>query len=200
LVFTEEDSGSSQDNMITYSAYEGDAPCLSGGKPLRCQWELYDKQANIWQCDLKDMDKFTQLFVNGKRQHRARFPNYDYKEPIVIGNGYVNAVSGIVADPPLYPGQAPIGFTYNPDNFTTKTWEHPEEAILFIFSEYYWGNLMWRLSSINYNTSSIYFEEGGWQLSTKHFWFGTDIGPDSRFYIENVFEGTVNNWRLTLHF
>ena len=46
-------------------------------------------------CDLPEVGAgrldFTQLFVNGKRQIRARFPNYDHKNPLVSGTGYINA-------------------------------------------------------------------------------------------------------------
>ena len=47
------------------------------------------------QCALTEVKSehinFTQLFVNGRRQIRALYPNYDVQNPLVDGSGYINA-------------------------------------------------------------------------------------------------------------
>ena len=74
LVLTSEDSGSASAQVIYRAEHEGKA-ILSGGMPLKLQWEPY--QNGIYQARTPPGMKFDQLFVNGVRQIMARYPNYD---------------------------------------------------------------------------------------------------------------------------
>jgi hypothetical protein len=59
---------------ITYMAYPGEKPIISGGKKITGTWKTYKDQ--IMVCNISEVKegkwKFNQLFVNGKRQTRAR--------------------------------------------------------------------------------------------------------------------------------
>jgi len=82
LVFTAEDSGSHQE-PIRFVAYNKEKPVLSGGVKLKLIWKPYRNgifQANIPEAR-EDRPNFTQLFINGQRQHLARYPNFagDYR-------------------------------------------------------------------------------------------------------------------------
>ena len=82
LVFTPEDSGTSE-APISYMAYPQEIVTISGGRKLNCRWKPF--KSGIMQCSVSDGKQkplnFTQLFVDGKRQVRARYPNYDPQKP-----------------------------------------------------------------------------------------------------------------------
>ncbi len=76
LVFTDADSGTPE-TPISYAAYRGETPLLSGGKQIT-DWKK-DGKGQLWQADVPDVREgkwyFHQLFVNGQRRQRARTPN-----------------------------------------------------------------------------------------------------------------------------
>ena len=103
---------------------------------------------------------FTQLFVNGKRQIRARYPNYDASEP--GKSGYLlaaGAISSDVSSPNpeanadmTFAGEAARGIRFDPATFTKKRWANPQDAEIHIFQAAYWGNLQWQIKSIDLNS------------------------------------------------
>jgi len=186
-----EDSGTLE-SPITYLAYPGEIVTLSGGRKLECRWEPY--QNGIMRCRLPGFSgkriAFTQLFVNGKRQTRARYPNYDAENPLVSGKGYIDVGSEEEKWPP-------VEFHYNPETFTKKRWAKPQEAIVFLFPQDFWGNLQWRVKDIDWKAHVVRLGWGGFQINEQEFGrAATGIGRSrlykgafgSRFFIENVFE------------
>ncbi|MGH9454330.1 MAG: right-handed parallel beta-helix repeat-containing protein, partial [Terriglobia bacterium] len=196
LVFGPQDSGT-LDAPITYAAAPGEIVTLSGGRKITGHWQPY--RNGILQCHLPSRSlRFTQLFVNGKRQIRARYPNYDPQNPRVSGRGYVNAAGPIPDDVPAphpdpdqdmsFAGSAPRGIAFNPQTFTPKPWARPQEAVIHIFQAYYWGNLQWQLQSVDRTNYRLWFGRGGWQIGAKWSANPCAVNHHSRFYIENVFE------------
>ncbi|MHC4891689.1 MAG: hypothetical protein ACYTEO_19745, partial [Planctomycetota bacterium] len=179
LVFTPEDSGA-EGLAVIYKANPNEKVTLSGGKKLNCKWRPY--KDGIMVCELGEAKAgkldFTQLFVNGKRQHRARFPDYDDS---AIGwrgwSGYtypLEAIEDDVSDPdPLpnddmtYSGQPTPGIVYNRQTFTKKRWAKPQEAVIQILQAPHWGNLQWQIKSIDYDKHRIWFGHGGHQIGAK---------------------------------
>lgn len=86
VVFTPDDSGT-VDQPITYIA--DDTVTISGGVKLDLKWSPY--KAGIMQAEIPAAKqgklRFSQLFVNGKRQRRARYPNYNAENPLITGPG-----------------------------------------------------------------------------------------------------------------
>jgi hypothetical protein len=74
LVLAAEDSGKPGAPVLYRAAHEGKA-ILSGGVPLKLQWQPY--KDGIYQAKTPPGLEFDQLFVNGARQIMARYPNYD---------------------------------------------------------------------------------------------------------------------------
>jgi len=197
LVFGPEDSGTKEQPII-YAAYPGEKPTISGGKKLACDWKPY--RDGIMMCELPEVKEgklsFTQLFVNGKRQVRARYPNYDPSEPGVSGYIYVKAKvsDNLTPDSPdpdedmTFSGQGPKGVFYDPDTFTKKRWSKPEEAVMHVFQAAYWGNLQYQIKDIDWNHHIIWFGRGGTQMGAKWAHDPCVINHRSRFFIENVFE------------
>ena len=123
LTFGPEDSGT-EEGPVTYAAYPGEEPVISGGREIVADWKPY--RDGIMVCSLPQDDwsdpGFTQLFVDGKRQIRARYPDYDPSDPGI--SGYLTATG---AD-----NESPRSVFYDPETFTTNTWEKPHEAIIHI--------------------------------------------------------------------
>ena len=201
LVLAPEDSGT-EDQPITYAAYPDETPIISGGRRLDVEWRTF--RDGIMLCEIPEVKAgkldFAQVFVNGKRQIRARYPNCDPENPLVQGKGYINAAGPLSddlehkkvssEDALTFPTQGPKGFSFDPATFTKKSWAKPEEAVIQIFSKLYWGSLRWQIESIDWDRHVIWFGKGGFQLSTQKRMGGEACGirSNSRFYIENVFE------------
>lgn len=203
LTFTASDSGS-HDNPVAYAAYQGESVLLSGGRRLACTWTPY--KHGIMKSPVPHDASFTQLFVNGKRQIRARYPNYD---PSVAGkSGHLQAAGKIpdsATDPYAGPnadmtfsGEAPRGVEYDPSTFTKRQWSNPEDGEIHIFQSAYWGNLMWRLKGVDRDKHFLWFGDGGQQLGAKWSSDPAEVGHRSRFFIENIFEelDTPGEWFL----
>ena len=173
LVFGPEDSGTAEAPVI-FAAFPGERVTLSGGRKLDCRWTPY--QDGIMMCQLPAVKKgrllFTQLFVNGRRQIPARFPNYDPENPLVHGRGYLNAASKVgdevqaphpdANDDMTFSGGAPRGIIFDAQTFTKKSWPKRHEAVIHIFQAYYWGNLQLQIKDIDWIHQIVCFCRGGW--------------------------------------
>jgi len=194
LVFGPPDSGTPE-SPVTYAAFPGEQVTLSGGRKLNCHWVPY--QNRIMMCSLPEekgaREPFTQLFVDGKRQTRARYPNYDPADPLVWGKGYIDVASSAEPWPPTQ-------FHFDPATFTKKRWAKPQTAVVQMFPLDYWGSLQWRVKDIDWNSHIVKLGWGGFQVNALEFGIAAtglgrtqlySEGPEgfrSRFYIENVFE------------
>ena len=191
LIFTPEDSGTSE-APVAYIAHPDEQVTISGGRKLTCRWKPY--KDGIMQCSLSELREkqlsFTQLFVDGKRKIRARYPNYDAKNPLVSGTGYIDVRQ---ANEPWPPTE----FHFDPATFTKTRWSRPQEAVVHLFPPDYWGNLQWEVQGVDWNEGLIKLGWGGFQLNEQLFGkASTGIGQSqlyhqryqSRFFVENVFE------------
>jgi hypothetical protein len=207
LILTAEDSGTAQ-APVTYAAYPDEKVTLSGGRKLNCRWQARKKSKDI--CDLTAGNSgpfaFTQLFVNGKRQVRARYPDIDPSNP--GKSSYVYAVRGIPAgtsSPDPQPEndaavqhQGVIGIEFDPNTFTQKRWAKPEEAVIHLFPEEGLGNLEWKIRSIDYDRNLIWFDTSNSELENR--WIASSaIGKQSRFFVDNVYEemNAPQEWYLS---
>jgi hypothetical protein len=197
LVFAPEDSGS-KEHPVTYVSYPGEKPVISGGRRLECIWRPY--RDGIMMCELSEIRKagitFDQLFINGKRQVRARYPNYDNSDP--GKSGYIYAKTALPNeaansnpdndDDMIFSGSAPRGVVFDTETFSHKGWEKPEEAIIHIYQAMYWGNLQWKIKNIDMENNILWFGRGGMQMGAKWHSDPCKLSESSRFFIENVFE------------
>ncbi len=177
VVFTPADSGTDL-QPVTYAAYPGEKPTISGGVKLEPKWGRY--RQGIMKCSVPTGIVFNQLFINGKRQMRARYPNFDPEKPLVGEGGYLNTT-----------GAGDKQFTYDPNTFTKNRWAKPTDAIVHIFPGSYWNNFQFRVKSIDWDRNLIKLGEGGWQtaqLDNPDDFFGTALEKGSHFFVENVFE------------
>lgn len=83
-----EDSGGGPQAPVTYQAYNYEKVVISGGTPLKLDWQ---SSRTIWQASIPDNISFNSLFIykeqkmNNTRLIRARWPNGN---PLIPGDGY----------------------------------------------------------------------------------------------------------------
>jgi len=109
VILTPEDSGSA-DAPIVYRAIEGERVVISGGYRIPNPWRR--EQGEIWSTVVSNppgASDFRQLFVNGRREIRARYPNVDAEPPYLFGKG--EKKDSIV----LPPGQVKPYWSQSPD-------------------------------------------------------------------------------------
>jgi hypothetical protein len=172
LVFGPEDSGTH------YMALPESVVTLSGGRRIDSAWKPSKNGGGIMMCEVGDLD-FTQLFVNGKRQVRARYPKYDSYNPLVSGSGWVQAGSreGLQRDE----------FRFDPRTFTERRWAKPAEGVVHAIAHHEWGSVHFRIREVDWANHRIKLAEGGGQ--TNEIYQGPGwIGETSRFFVENIFE------------
>jgi len=157
LVLTPEDSGEAP---VHFAAYKKEKPVLSGGVVLDLTWRPY--RDGIFQADVPTVRKskltFTQLFVNGRRQQLARYPNfagdYSYNGP------------GCSAD------------AFNPGR--VRRWKNPTGGFVHGLSSHRWGSLHYRITGVDEKGNLKL--QGGDQINRD-----SSLHKQYRF-VENIFE------------
>lgn len=134
LKFTAADSGSSRHQII----YRGlsDGAIISGGQRLTLNWS--EANAGMFKATTPSGLHIDQLFVDGKRQHMARYPNFDPE---------VRHFNGYAAD----------AFS----NERAARWQDPAGGFIHAMHRAHWGGYHYRITGKNADGSVAY--EGGWQ-------------------------------------
>jgi len=179
LVLSAEDSGSRQ-YPITYTAYPGEKPILSGGR-IVTGWKPY--KGKILQCELSGAKggkwKSRQLFLDGKRQIRARTPNFDPKNPLYGG--------WAISDGPDKP-LSTTGFRFKPGTFSRR-WAKPTEAEVNFITYAGWGNNIIPIKTFDQDTRTIVLAHGARDFDREPWFFRLAAAPaGTRFIVENVLE------------
>ena len=140
LVFIAEDSGT-QAAPVEYRAYEKEKPVVSGGVLLRgLKWEPY--KDGILKAKVPEGFTTDQLFVNGKRQILARYPNFNPNERVF--NGY--------AADAFSPARA-------------AKWSDPAGGFIHALHGAEWGGMHYLITGKAADNKITY--EGGWQNNRK---------------------------------
>ena len=79
-----QDSGTKA-RPVVYAAYPGETPVLDGGIAISGDWKKPEK-GKVWTLRFKSKTWFEDLYVDGKRQPRARMPNAGFFKARRIGN------------------------------------------------------------------------------------------------------------------
>jgi hypothetical protein len=101
-----------------------DKVTVKGSKILNPNWEKHDD--NIWISKLTEEVIFDQIFVNGKQQILARYPNYDEN-----GGHWQGHASDVIA----------------PDRI--KSWKNPVGAFVHAMHQGEWGGFHYKISKVN---------------------------------------------------
>ncbi len=135
LVFTPDDSGTPT-NPVTYEAADRAEVVLSGGTRLALTWEPY--RDGIVQAKVPAGLAIDQLFLDGHRQHMARYPNFDPT---------VRHFNGHAAD------------AFSPER--AARWSDPRGGYIHAMHVHEWGDFHYRITGKADDGQVRY--EGGWQ-------------------------------------
>ena len=171
IVFATVDSGTKQ-CPITYRAYPGEKPVISGGQVIK-GWQADDSKQSRARCGGKlwraavpaakagTPRRFNQLFVNGQRRTRARIPNKG---------------SFLRTDGPASKGDVRAFYFHEGD---VKEWNQLREAIFVVYHS--WETSIHHVRSVDTQACLVQLHEpapwgmGAWERQ-------------QRYYVENVFE------------
>ncbi|MDP4693373.1 MAG: right-handed parallel beta-helix repeat-containing protein, partial [Opitutales bacterium] len=164
LIFTPEDSGSEK-YPVVYKSYNEGGAVLSGGSELKLSWQPYEN--GIYQAQTPSGLAIDQVFIDGRKQRMARYPNYDAAKK---------------AEP--YQG-------YAADAFSKKRaagWADPTGGYIHAMHVKQWGGYHYLITGKDAKGEVTY--EGGWQNNRK-----MGMHKDYRM-VENIFEelDAENEW------
>ncbi len=181
VVFRAEDSGVQQ-SPITYAAWPGERPVLSGGIVIT-GWKKGD--GPIWTATVPAVHEgracFRQLFVNGRRATPARLPNLDTFR--AAGPGAVNKDRKAARKDPA----AKISLHYQDKDL--KPWSNLDDAVAVVYHS--WTTSRHRIKSIDPQSHRVEFTApSGWPMG---YW-----EKNQRYYVEFVREGldSPGEWYL----
>jgi hypothetical protein len=175
VVFEAADSGTEAFPIVYQAVNEGKA-VLSGGLKLDLKWE--DKGNGMFQASTPPGLVIDQLFIDGKRQRMARYPNHDPNRPTAAWQGYAA------------------------DAFSKERaarWADPAGGYIHAMHAARWGGYHYRITGKKPDGNVAY--EGGWQNNRQ-------MGMHAEFrMVENLFEelDVAGEWfhdgkRNTLHY
>ena len=135
LRLTAVDSGR-EDAPVVYSAAPGERPIISGGLRLELDW--VPDHGGVYRAATPPDLSIDQLFVNGDRQHMARYPNFSID---------ARPFNGTAAD------------AIAPERMAA--WADPRGGYIHAMHTALWGDMHWRILGKGTDGSLQY--EGGWQ-------------------------------------
>ena len=137
LVFTEADSGT-EIAPVTYQAWRNEKVIISGGSKLNLKWAPY--RDGIRKAEVPAGWTTDQLFVNGRQQILARYPNFDPEVKILNGYG-ADAFS---------PARA-------------RRWADPGGGFIHAIQNNLWGSIDYVITGKDAAGNVTW--EGGWQIN-----------------------------------
>lgn len=163
LTLTEADSGE-KDKPVIFQAYEGENPIISGGVKLNLDWKPF--RNGIMQAEMPGNFAVERLFINGKLQHMARYPNYD-------------------PDARFFHGTSPDSIS--PER--VKEWKNPVGGYVHALHSHMWGSKHYQITGVG-NKGNLTLK-GGWQENRG----GNSDDPEfvggyhtEFLFVENIFE------------
>jgi len=168
------DSGTA-DAPVAYRASEGAHPIISGGHPIA---RFQPHEGKILKADLASQGlkgaKFRQLFLDGRRQPLARYPNYDADNPIAGGWAYADG-----APIPMYKdidGESRRTLHYKEAD--ARKWARPQGSEIMVFPRYNWWNNIVRVESVDPKARTVTLKSD----------CSYPIRPNDRYYFQGTRE------------
>lgn len=156
VVFGPEDTGA-KGKEITYQATNEGKAIISGGALLDLDWKSY--KDGIYQAETPKGLHIDQVFINGKNQRMARYPNYDASKKTA-------AYQGFAAD------------AFSKER--VADWADPAGGYIHAMHRSRWGGYHYQITGKNAEGGVTY--EGGWQNNRQ-------MGMHKEFrMVENIFE------------
>ncbi|MCY4160610.1 MAG: right-handed parallel beta-helix repeat-containing protein, partial [Flavobacteriaceae bacterium] len=165
LRFSHEDSGSKIKKII-YQSFGDEIPIIKGSEQLNLKWKNAGK--GLVKASIAKNISFERLFINGKKQILARYPNF--QKEVTPYNGW--AADAIAPE-------------------RVAQWKKPKGGYLHALHGAQWGGYHWLITGVDENGEAIL--EGGWQNNRPE----RGVHKTFRF-VENIKEelDTINEWYL----
>lgn len=177
VIFRPEDSGSGE-CPVSYAAYPGENPILSGGRVVT-GWKK--GEGEIWTAKLDEKGKweFRQLFVNGRRAIRARSPNRVFFK--------VEDLADKDKQPDARWNRGVDAFRFRKGDI--RPWENPNDVEVVVYHS--WNTSRMRIASVEEATNTVRF-------TAKTCFRPLAWDPDQRYYVENAPDAldSPGEWRL----
>jgi len=187
IVFGPEDSA-----PVTYAAYPGEQPVLSGGVKIT-GWQAEQRDGRtVWTADVSGLRYFRQLFVNGERRHRARLPKININ---TARNGASETfyrmadVPGTSIKAGLFDGSGANAFVAAKGDI--QPWRHLTDVE--VVALHFWIEERMPIASFD--------EATGLVTSTRHSMFSLKddfVERWAKYYVDNVFDALTEpgEWYL----
>lgn len=164
------DSGTAQ-YLVTYEAYEGEKPVISGGRAV-VGWRK--GKGRLWCADIPDTKSghwyFRQLFVDGERRTRARTPSHGYL--YTTGPRVRLDRSKRSSDP-----ETKMGFRYRKGD--VRRWRNLDDVNIVLYHS--WTTSVHWIASLNEEDCAVRFTHPtDWPVC---YW-----AQRQRYYVENGLE------------
>jgi parallel beta-helix repeat protein len=173
------EDGGTEAAPITWEAYPGEHPVLSGGVRVEA-WQPYREgilkaeapERMLWQ------GKPRQLFYKGMRQRRSRWPKFDPDHPIAGGwifpEGPVNEMEYIALHFPA--GSFP------------RKWAKPRQGEVNIYGGWGWCNNIIAIADLNLDQNALRLVHEPIQEDWQPWYFEIRFSEANRFFVENIRE------------
>jgi hypothetical protein len=156
LALTKQDSGTAK-HPVTWRAVNEGKAVLSGGRKLNLGWKPW--RDGIMMATTPAGMSIDQLFIDGRRQHMARYPDFDPNKPTAAYQGFAADAISIER---------------------SNRWADPAGGYIHAMHAQRWGGYHYRITGKNPDGSLAY--EGGWQNNRQ-----MGMHPEFRM-VENIFE------------
>lgn len=167
FVLGPEDSGTPE-HPVAYRACPGETVTLTGGRPVR-GWTK--QKGGLYVADLAAQGfgdfRFRELFLRGRRQVLARYPNLDPAHPVTGGLLYVDQTASMSKN----------SFYYKPGSIPFEKWGAIPQAEVNIFPYNCWDHNLIRIAKVDPEMS----------LVTLKYPVAGNIFVGNRYFIQNVF-------------
>lgn len=145
IQFSEKDNINSE-ATVTYSAENEGKAIISGGSRIHVQWKPY--RNGIYVTEVTTNSNIDQLYINGKRQEMARYPNSQQNRTVFDAwDLNHNPIVDSLADA-LLPSRI-------------ASWNNPTGGFIHAMHAYLWGDMHWLIKNKQANHELEL--EGGWQ-------------------------------------
>ena len=174
LALTAADSGTTQLPIVFRAVNTGRA-VLIGGRQIT---GFTAHHGQVLKTDVNTQGfagfQFRQLFFAGRRQHLARYPNFDPQNP--YGGGWAYADGKFVNMYQEVRGEDRRTFTRKESD--VRHWSRPGEVEVFVFPRYNWWNNIERIESLDAGSRRVMLARD----------CSYPIRPGDRYYFRNALE------------
>lgn len=180
IVFNEEDSGT-ENNPITYQAYQNEEVMISGGKIIT-GWKPYRK--GLWMTHLPEVKKeewsFRQLYVNGISRQRARTPD----------TGFLRVKGFPDGGPEVHYHTDCQRFEYTGADLNPQ-WTNLKDVEVIVY--HFWTDSHLPIQSIDEKSRIVTFQHKAGKVFTDDF-----SKAGARYVVDNLWEGldSPGEWYL----